>query len=141
MLRFLPEVPGGELAATIKAALFTPHENALFSLQNLRARSNKEAKDQTTKNSLESEFSVPRPLRAPWGSCGGWLLRGDRAPSRAPLRCCRPPVTRKGAGSGQDLWPPPGITRDAPRASQRHGVVQQPCGGPYCPFFQMTQRV
>ncbi|KAJ8776774.1 hypothetical protein J1605_015363 [Eschrichtius robustus] len=33
--------------------------------ENLRARSNKDAKDQTTKNSLESEFSMPRPLHAP----------------------------------------------------------------------------
>ena len=84
MLRFLPEVPGGELAATIKAALFTPHENALFSLQNLRARSNKEAKDQTTKNSLESEFSVLRPLCAPGGVVGGGRCEGTGRPAGVP---------------------------------------------------------
>ena len=72
MLRFLPEVPGGELAATIKAALFTPHENALFSLQNLRARSNKEAKEEAE---LEAELELemktlspqaPSPLGSPF---------------------------------------------------------------------------
>lgn len=98
MLRFLPEVPGGELAATIKAALFTPHENVLFSLQNLRARSNKEAKDQTTKNSLESEFSVPRPLRAPWGSCGGGCCEGTGRPAGPP--CAAADLQSRGREQG-----------------------------------------
>lgn len=65
---FLQKVPGHETFCHINAASVVPCENMLFSLQNLRARSNKDAKDQTTKNSLESEFSVPRPLCAP---CGG----------------------------------------------------------------------
>lgn len=50
---------------THQSCFICPVENVLFSLQNLRARSNKDAKDQTTKNSLESEFSVPKPLHAP----------------------------------------------------------------------------
>jgi hypothetical protein len=36
----------------------------LFSVQNLRARSSKDAKDSATKNSLESEFSAQRLLLA-----------------------------------------------------------------------------
>lgn len=64
-MRFLLKVPDRGTFCRIKAPLVVPCENVLFSLQNLRARSNKDAKDQTTKNSLESKFSVLRPLRAP----------------------------------------------------------------------------
>ena len=128
-MRSLPKVPGGELAAAAKAALFTPHENALFSLQNLRARSNKEAKDQTTKNSLESEFSVPRPR---WGGGGGWPLRGDTVPSWAPVCCCRPPVARR--GSREWAGRPPGLSSTLLSSSDL-------AGGSYRPFFQMMRRV
>lgn len=64
-VKFLLKFPDRETFCRIKAPLVVPCENVLFSLQNLRARSNKDAKDQTTKNSLESKFSVLRPLRAP----------------------------------------------------------------------------
>lgn len=131
-MRFLPKVPGGKLAAAIKAAPFTPRENALFSLQNLRARSNKEAKDQTTKNSLESEFSVPRPQRGPWGGGGGWPPRGDRVPSWAPVCCCRPPVARR--GSRERAGRLPGLSSALLSSSNL-------AGGSYRPFFQMMRRV
>lgn len=124
----LPKLPGGKLAAAIKAALFTPRENALFSLQNLRARSNKEAKDQTTKNSLESEFSVPRPQRGPRGGGGGWPLRGDRVPSWAPVCCCRPPFSRR--RSREWAGRPPGLCSALLSSSDL-------AGGSHRPFFQM----
>lgn len=75
-----PRLPGGELAA----AVFASRGNALFSLQNLRARSNREAKDQTTKNSLESEFLVLRPLHAPGGVVGGGRCEGTGRPAGVP---------------------------------------------------------
>lgn len=69
-VRFLLKVPDRETSCHFKAGSVIPDENVLFRLQNLRARSNKDAKDQTTKNSLESEFSMPRPFRAPCrGGC------------------------------------------------------------------------
>lgn len=83
----------------LAVALFASRENvASFSLQNLRARSNKEAKDQTTKNSLESEFSVLRPPCAP-GEWWGWPREGDRASSRGAF--CLLQTSSGEVGSGQ----------------------------------------
>ena len=46
------------------------------------------------------------------------------------------------AGCGQDLWPPPGITWDAPPGLSSATVSSSDlAGGSHRPFFRMTRRV
>lgn len=83
------------LPAPLPLPALCPVKMCLFSWQNLRARSNKDAKDQMTKYSLESEFSCPglfvplrgRPLRADGAFAGEAKVVPAGRPLDSPQWC------------------------------------------------------
>ena len=135
-LTYLPAISPIYFVTFVLVAQFVLVNVVVAVLMKHLEESNKEAKDQTTKNSLESEFSV-----LPGGVVGGGHCEGTGCPAGPPSAAADLQSRGGEQGAGRTCGRCQGSRGTPPGPLQRHGVVQRPCGGSYRPFFQMMPRV